>query len=143
MNDNLGRDVLLMSDADDELVDNFFAGLVNIEGTASTGELNGAGTLRNVQVRNSEFENSDFPVINAPNDPLRSVSVWAPNSSLVMGNDLDVLLNLTVRAGVDSNNGLLGGNLELTNAALNRRITDASGITFRWVKMLFLKPVTA
>ena len=128
LNDNLGRDVLLMSDADDELVDNFFAGLVNIEGTASTGELNGAGTLRNVQVRNSEFENSDFPVINAPNDPLRSVSVWAPNSSLVMGNDLDVLLNLTVRAGVDSNNGLLGGNLELTNAALNRRITDASGI---------------
>lgn len=129
LNDNLGRDVLLMSDANDELIDNFFAGLVNIEGTASTGELNGAGTLRNIHVRNSQFENSAFPVINAPNDPLRAVSVWAPNSSLEISNDLDVLLNLTVRAGVDSNNGILGGNLELTNAALNRRITDASGVS--------------
>ena len=126
-NDVHGRDVSLLDRNDNELIDNLFAGGVTIAGTANTGGLNGSGTLRNVQFRNAAFEVSAFPTINHVADPLRSLTVWAPRSSAHINQDLHVLQNLVVFAGVDAVNGQVGGSLDVTNAVLNRKITDASG----------------
>lgn len=127
LNDSVGRDVLLLSRDNNEVIDNIFEGPVTIRGTAGSGELNGAGTLRDVQFRNTAFEVSAFPRINHSGDPLRSLTVWAPRSSVHMTQDLNVLENFTLFAGVDTVNGKVGGSLTLTNSLLNRKITDASG----------------
>lgn len=126
-NDTIGRDVLLMARDNDELIDNVFEGGVNIAGTMNTGGLNGLGSLRNVQFRNAAFEVSAFPMINMTNDALRSLSVWVPRSSAHISQDLDVLGSFTLFAGVDSVNGKIGGSLDVTNALLNRKITDEVG----------------
>ena len=80
LNDNVGRDLLFMANDNDELIDNIFAGLVEVSGTANTGQLNGQGTLRNVQFRNSIFEDAQIPTIDTSSDPLQSFGFWAPNS---------------------------------------------------------------
>ncbi|MEE2639547.1 MAG: hypothetical protein VX768_02865, partial [Planctomycetota bacterium] len=125
-NDSQGRDVLLMARDNDELIDNQFSGTVTISGTANTGGLNGSGTVRNVQFRNAAFEVSAFPTINNFADPLKNLTVWVPNSSAFIGQSLEVLNNVSVFAGVDAVNGKVAGSLDVTNALLNRRITDAN-----------------
>lgn len=127
-NDNFGRDVMLQARDNDELIDNLFAGPVTIAGSLNAGGLNGSGTLRNVQFRNASFEVASVPTFDAAGDPLRSLSVWLPNSSAHINQDLEVLQNFTLFAGVDSVNGKLGGSLDVTNALLNRKITDADGV---------------
>ncbi|MEC9094269.1 MAG: hypothetical protein VX438_16280, partial [Planctomycetota bacterium] len=124
-NDNVGRDILLLAQDNDELLYNSFSGPVTLSGTANSGGLNGSGTLRNVQFRNSAFEATAFPRLNVTGDPLRSLTVWAPNSSAQISDSLNVLRNLTVFAGVDSANGKIGGSLNVSNTLLNRRITDS------------------
>ncbi len=127
LNDNVGRDLLFMANDNDELIDNIFAGLVEVSGTANTGQLNGQGTLRNVQFRNSIFEDAQIPTIDTSSDPLQSFGFWAPNSSVKIFDGIDVEGSLRIQAGVDADNGKIGGTLGLTNTLLNRKIIDASG----------------
>lgn len=127
-NDTDGGDVLLLSRDNDDLIDNIFRGDVMIGGTLNTGGFNGSGTLRDVQYRNTAFEVNSFPMIEQDADPLKSLTVWVPRSSAHINQDLNILGNFSIFAGVDSVNGKTGASLELTDELLNRRITDEAGI---------------
>lgn len=114
------------------LMNNRFAGHVVIEGTSMGG---GFGELGSVQIRNSIVDTALFPTINrVGGDQLTSLSVWAPNSSLSIrdlggGADYDVMNNMTVFAGVDSETGLLGGNLKVTDNTKTRSLRDDAGVS--------------
>ncbi|MEC9093105.1 MAG: hypothetical protein VX438_10395 [Planctomycetota bacterium] len=125
------RDINLLS-SNGDLLNNRFGGATILQGTSFTGA--GNGQLGNVQVRNAVSETAVFPTINRlAGDALTNLSVWAPNSSLSLGNlgagtDYDVVGNMTVFAGVDSDSGRVGGQLKVTDNTKTRSLRDDAGV---------------
>lgn len=120
--------------ANGDLMNNRFGGQIVIEGTSFSAA--GFGQLGSVQVRNATLDNALFPTINRlGGDQLTSLSVWAPNSSLTVknlgaGTDYDVINNISIFAGVDSETGQVGGKLKVTDNTKNRSLRDDAGVEF-------------
>lgn len=116
------------------LVNNRFGGDVLIQGSTFTGSGTGNGQLGSVQLRNSILDTAVFPTINTmAGDQLTSLTVWAPNSSLSIrdlgaGTDYDVISNMTIYAGTDSETGLVGDTLKVTDNSKTRSLRDEEGV---------------
>ena len=124
-----------LQSVDADLANNEFGGDIVIQGTSFTGTGTANGQLGTVQVRNAIVDAASFPTINRiASDRLSNMTVWAPNSSLVIKNtgaaiDYDVEGNMTVFAGVDSETGVVGGRLKVTDNAKTRSLRDESGVS--------------
>lgn len=134
LKDASGKDVLLMNDAGQNLLDNIFAGSVTVQTTQKLS--GGKGTLRSVAIRNAAA-NATAPVINVDaTDALKNLSIWFPNSSVNLTNqanpvDYDIAGDLMIVAGLDSDTGKLNGNKSIVDDALVRDIIDQNNVSIR------------
>lgn len=132
-----------LQSVDADLANNEFGGEIIIQGTSFTGTGSTNGQLGTVQVRNATIDTASFPTINrVAGDRLKNVTIWAPNSSLVIRDtggliDYDVEGNMTVLAGVDSETGLVGGRLKVTDNTKTRSLRDDAGVSINVDGSLF------
>lgn len=126
-----------------DLANNEFGGDIVIQGTSFTGTGTASGQLGSVQVRNAIVDAASFPTINrVAGDRLKNVTIWAPNSSLLIKDlggaiDYDVEGNMTIFAGVDSETGMVGGRLKVTDNAKTRSLRDETGVSINVDGSLF------
>lgn len=131
LSDPAGRDVLLMADSSQKLIDNRFGGSITIQSTQKLS--GGLGTVRSVEIRNIAT-NAATPTFNVTAaDKLRHLTIWHPNSSVNLSNqanatDYDVAGELTVIAGLDSSNGRVNGTKTIVNNGVLRNISDQNGV---------------
>ena len=131
LKDPAGRDVKLMADGNQNLIDNRFGGAITVQSTQKLS--GGLGTVRSVEIRNT-VTNAQVPTFNVDaSDRLRHFTLWFTGSSVDLTSqanavDYDVAGDMKVIAGLDSNNGKTNGTKIIVNDGVIRTITDQNNV---------------